>query len=113
MRTLRTLAAILGVIGAGVSAHALDQNAAVSPLPTEPAETQTSQRGPPGTESGIALFERKCTICHGNPAVERAPSPEAVRAMSPDKIYAALGPNGLMAAQGAAASDQPRRAIAA
>jgi polyvinyl alcohol dehydrogenase (cytochrome) len=112
MRTLRTLAAILGVIGAGLAVHARDQNTAVSPLPTEPAETQTSQRGPPGTESGIALFERKCTICHGNPAVERAPSPEAVRAMPPDRIYGALGPNGLMAAQGATLSDQERRAIA-
>jgi polyvinyl alcohol dehydrogenase (cytochrome) len=66
----------------------------------------------PGTESGWALFQHKCAVCHGNPAVERAPSVEAIRAMPPEKIYAALGPDGLMAAPGAALRDEERRAIA-
>jgi polyvinyl alcohol dehydrogenase (cytochrome) len=67
---------------------------------------------PPGTESGFALFQKKCTLCHGNPAVERAPSLDAIRSMSPEKIYGALGSNGIMAAQGSSLSDQERRAIA-
>lgn len=67
---------------------------------------------PPGTESGFALFQKKCTLCHGNPAVERAPSLDAIRNMSPEKIYGALGSNGIMAAQGSSLSDQERRAIA-
>jgi len=54
----------------------------------------------PGTESGFALFQKKCTTCHGNPAVEAAPSPETIRGMPPEKIYEALGPDGIMAAQG-------------
>jgi polyvinyl alcohol dehydrogenase (cytochrome) len=66
----------------------------------------------PGTESGFALFQKKCTTCHGNPAVERAPSPEAVRSMPPEKIYQALGPDGIMAAPGASLSDAERRRIA-
>jgi polyvinyl alcohol dehydrogenase (cytochrome) len=78
----------------------------------QPEASQTAQRGPPGTESGIALFESKCTICHGNPAVEHAPSPQALRAMPPEKIYAALGSTGIMAAQGSTLKDQERRAIA-
>lgn len=76
------------------------------------AETPTSPRGPPGTESGIALFEKHCTICHGNSANELAPAPETLRAMSPEKIYHALGPDGIMATQGAPLKDQERRAIA-
>jgi polyvinyl alcohol dehydrogenase (cytochrome) len=115
MRIKLTLTAILGLAGSLGGGHALGQKstaAPVSPPQPQPAETQTAQRGPPGTESGIALFETKCTICHGNPAVERAPSPDAIRAMSPDKIYGALGANGIMAAQGATLKDQERRAIA-
>jgi polyvinyl alcohol dehydrogenase (cytochrome) len=66
----------------------------------------------PGTESGFALFQKKCTICHGNPAVDRAPSPEAIRSMPPEKIYQALGPDGIMAAPGASLSDAERSRIA-
>jgi len=66
----------------------------------------------PGTESGFALFQKHCTTCHGNPAVERAPSPEAIRSMPPEKIYEALEPDGIMAVPGAALSDTERRRIA-
>src|SRR6516225_2790942 len=48
------------------------------------------QRGAPGTENGIAVFQTQCMTCHGNPNVERAPSPNAIREMSPERIYAAL-----------------------
>ena len=43
-----------------------------------------------GTEFGISAFERECTKCHGNVAVERAPSPAAIRQMPPERIYAAI-----------------------
>lgn len=66
----------------------------------------------PGTESGFSLFQAHCTGCHGNPDVERAPSPEALRAMTPDRIYAALAPAGPMARQAAALNDGERRSIA-
>jgi polyvinyl alcohol dehydrogenase (cytochrome) len=66
----------------------------------------------PGTESGFALFQAHCTGCHGNPAVERAPSPEAIRAMPPERIAAALETGGLMAAQGEVLTEPQRRSIA-
>jgi polyvinyl alcohol dehydrogenase (cytochrome) len=66
----------------------------------------------PGTESGFAEFQAHCTVCHGNPAVARAPSPDAIRAMPPERIYAALGAGGLMATQGAALTEPQRRRIA-
>jgi polyvinyl alcohol dehydrogenase (cytochrome) len=96
MRISLSLTAFAGVAGFLLGGPALCADAAARP----------------GTESGWALFQHKCTTCHGNPAVERAPSVDAVRAMPPEKIYAALGPDGIMAAPGAALSDQERRAIA-
>jgi mono/diheme cytochrome c family protein len=44
----------------------------------------------PGTEFGFATFQTQCSSCHGNPAVERAPSPDAIRMMPPERIYTAL-----------------------
>ncbi|HEU4618798.1 MAG TPA: PQQ-binding-like beta-propeller repeat protein [Gammaproteobacteria bacterium] len=66
----------------------------------------------PGTESGFATFQNQCTVCHGNPNVPRAPSPEAIRQMSPEKIYEALSTGGVMAAQGAALSDIQKQRVA-
>src|SRR5262249_23479079 len=76
-----------------------------------PAPPAAGQRGAPGTESGIAVFQTQCMTCHGNPNVERAPSPAAIREMSPERIYDALT-SGLMKDQGAKLSDQDRRGVA-
>ena len=42
------------------------------------------------TEGGLMLFESKCLSCHGRPGFERAPTPQALRAMPPERIYQAL-----------------------
>src|SRR5215831_2068880 len=68
------------------------------------------QRGAPGTENGIAVFQTQCVACHGNPNVERAPSPNAIREMSPERIYAALT-TGVMKDQGDKLSDQDKRGV--
>ena len=121
MRTHITLTAILGVAGLACSGHAPARDAAVvpgaaapiAPVPTAPAPAAAAPAAAaPGTESGWALFQKKCTTCHGNPAVERAPSLATIRGMSAEKIYAALGPAGIMTAQGATLNDPERRAIA-
>jgi len=73
-----------------------------------------AQDAPPqrlGTEFGISAFERECTKCHGNPAVERAPSPAAIRQMPPERIYAALT-TGIMQTQAAKLSDEQKRRLA-
>ncbi len=49
--------------------------------------------------------------CHGNSNVERAPSPAAIREMSPEKIYEALT-TGVMKGQGDALSEDQRRMVA-
>jgi hypothetical protein len=38
------------------------------------------------TEFGYGIFERSCLNCHGNPKFERAPSPAALREMTPEHI---------------------------
>src|SRR5215471_15591721 len=68
------------------------------------------QRGAPGTENGIAVFQTQCMTCHGNPNVERAPSPNAIREMSPERIYTALT-TGVMKDQGDKLSDQDKRGV--
>src|SRR3989442_7433099 len=75
------------------------------------AQSQGGQRGVPGTENGIAVFQTQCMTCHGNPKVERAPSPAAIREMPAERIYEALT-TGLMKDQAAKLSDQDKRGVA-
>src|SRR5215510_5342961 len=87
--------------------HARSQQTPAPPAAPPPA----GQRGAPGTENGIAVFQTQCMTCHGNPNVERAPSPAAIREMSSERIYEALT-TGIMKDQGAKLSDQDRRGVA-
>jgi polyvinyl alcohol dehydrogenase (cytochrome) len=65
----------------------------------------------PGTESGFATFQTQCAQCHGNPNVERAPTAEALREMTPEKIYTALT-TGVMQQQAASLNDVQKKAVA-
>ena len=64
-----------------------------------------------GTEFGISAFERECTKCHGNAAVDRAPSPAAIRQMPPERIYTAIT-TGIMQSQAANLTDEQKRRLA-
>jgi len=64
-----------------------------------------------GTELGFAVFQQHCVSCHGNPAVERAPSPTTLRTMSPERIYTALT-RGIMKQVGDTLTDTDRRRVA-
>src|SRR5207248_11086106 len=57
-----------------------------APQQAAPPVPAAGQRGAPGTQNGIAVSQTKCVACHGNPNVERAPSPAALREMSPERI---------------------------
>lgn len=82
-----------------------------APPAAQPAAQAVGQRGVPGTENGIATFQTQCVACHGNPNVDRAPSPAAIREMPPERIYNALT-TGLMKDQGDKLSDQDKRGVA-
>ncbi len=96
------------VIAIGIYAQAPQPQQA----PAAPAAPQAGgQRGAPGTENGIAVFQTQCISCHGNPNVDRAPSPNAIREMPAERIYAALT-TGVMKDQGDKLSDQDKRGVA-
>jgi polyvinyl alcohol dehydrogenase (cytochrome) len=104
------LAAAAGLAGCA-SPGSGSPGAAPAPPPAAPQQAQAGRGGPPGTEFGFATFQTQCTTCHGNPTVERAPSPAAIREMSPEKIYTALV-SGVMQAQGNALTDEQKRGVA-
>ena len=64
-----------------------------------------------GTESGFGIFQNNCSACHGNPDVPAAPSPAAIRAMPPERIYQALTA-GVMQVQGQSLSDLAKKRVA-
>jgi mono/diheme cytochrome c family protein len=64
-----------------------------------------------GTESGFATFQTQCAQCHGNPNVDRAPTPAALREMPPEKIYEALT-TGVMQTQAAGLNDDQKKRVA-
>ncbi len=65
----------------------------------------------PGTESGIATFQQRCMSCHGNPNVPQAPAPDAIRQMTPEKIYEALT-TGTMKPEGDELTEDQRKMLA-
>ncbi len=96
---------VLAAAGAG--------SAAAVPTPPAPGVRAAPASAPErrATELGFAVFQQHCVACHGNKAYARAPSPTALRAMSPERIYAALT-TGIMKSVGDTLSDQDRRRVA-
>ena len=75
------------------------------PTPTRPA-------GPSSPAEQVIVFERRCATCHDNPGADsRAPSREALRALTPDRVLAALT-TGPMTANATGMSDEEKRAMA-
>jgi polyvinyl alcohol dehydrogenase (cytochrome) len=72
---------------------------------------QRGQRGLPGTESGWATFQTRCSICHSNPGPNQGPTAEAIRLMTPEKIFESLS-TGKMKKEGEALSEIERRRTA-
>jgi polyvinyl alcohol dehydrogenase (cytochrome) len=98
---------------AGSQARAAGAPQAAGQQPAPPVAPQGAGRGPitPGTESGFATFQTRCAVCHGNPAVERAPTPSAIREMAPEKIYESMT-TGSMQVQSQGLGDPQKRALA-
>ncbi len=76
------------------------------------AETESGSPAPErrGTEFGFAVFQQHCVSCHGNPKYERAPSPAALRSMTPERIYSALT-SGIMKPVGDTLTEEDRRRV--
>src|SRR5271169_6048690 len=64
------------------------------------------------TEGGFAIFQSRCLSCHGKAEYERAPSPAALRELSPEHIYQVLSTGIMLPIIGNQLSDQDRRLVA-
>jgi polyvinyl alcohol dehydrogenase (cytochrome) len=64
------------------------------------------------TEFGFGIFQQKCLSCHGKTQYERAPTPEALREMSPEHLYDVLSEGIMYPVIGKDLSDHERRIVA-
>ena len=104
--------AVFGALAIGGAVALAGLGATISLAQPAPAGPSTSPAGPAGfTENGLMQFQARCLGCHGNPKVERAPSPQVLRAMPPERIYAALT-TGVMKTIGDTLTDVQKRQIA-
>lgn len=95
-RNLRVLAIIAAIgfnimIWVGV-VHPQVGTQVPPPVPQPPAAAGAGgggQRGTPGTESGLATFQTRCSVCHNNPT-PGAPTASAIREMTTEGIYDSL-----------------------
>jgi polyvinyl alcohol dehydrogenase (cytochrome) len=109
-KTLRVVAiAAAGLLGCLYSSDAVRAQQAPASTQAPPAP-QTANLAT-GTETGIGTFQTHCMGCHGNPNMERVPSPDTIRQMSPERIYDALT-IGAMKAQGESLTEDQRKMLA-
>jgi polyvinyl alcohol dehydrogenase (cytochrome) len=113
--SLRALACSLAfaLLPSLAAAQAAATSASPAQAPASPPLAPSATSAAPDrrdTEFGFALFQDRCLSCHGNRAYERAPSPAALRAMSPERIYAALT-TGVMKSVGDTLSETDRRRV--
>jgi polyvinyl alcohol dehydrogenase (cytochrome) len=75
------------------------------PTPAQPSE-------PSSPAEQVFVFERRCATCHDNPGSDsRALSREALRALTPERVLAALT-TGSMASNATGISELEKRAMA-
>ncbi|MGE0404763.1 MAG: PQQ-binding-like beta-propeller repeat protein [Candidatus Korobacteraceae bacterium] len=97
---------LVGVLAMGVLSFFAVRQHAVAQQPQPAAQAPRPSEG-----NGARLFYNNCSTCHGNSAVERAPSPATIKQMSPDRIYQALTA-GSMQEMAKTLSDDDKLAIA-
>ena len=87
------------------------RQASQAPQTQAPAQPPAAANLSQGTETGIATFLQHCMNCHGSPNVPQAPSPDAIRQMSAERIYEALT-TGVMKPQGDSLTDSQKKMLA-
>jgi polyvinyl alcohol dehydrogenase (cytochrome) len=63
------------------------------------------------TEFGFGIFQQRCLSCHGKAEYERAPTPAALREMSPEHLYDVLSRGVMFPIIGKQLSEQERRLV--
>ncbi len=99
---------VLGLAGLGL---AVASDAALGQPP--PAAPANSANGATAfTENGFGIFQSRCLSCHGKPQYERAPSPAALREMTPEHLFEVLSTGVMYPVVGKDLSERERRQVA-
>jgi polyvinyl alcohol dehydrogenase (cytochrome) len=93
-----------GALSIGLGAVVLTAVAVTARAQIQPVQGAVS------TEQGFGIFQTNCLTCHGTRAYPQAPSPIALRDMTPERIYEALT-TGVMQQVGATLTDQQKRMV--
>ena len=97
----------------GLAALGLAAVGAARSQPAAPAAQVNSANGATAfTENGFGIFQEKCLRCHGKPEYERAPSPSALREMSPEHLFEVLSTGVMYPIVGKDMSELQRRQVA-
>src|SRR4051794_23664087 len=64
------------------------------------------------TENGFGIFQSKCLSCHGKPQFERAPTPAALREMTPEHLFETLSTGVMFPVVGKDLTERERRQVA-
>jgi polyvinyl alcohol dehydrogenase (cytochrome) len=101
---------VLGLAGLGlVAASAAAQGL---PQPASPPTANGANGATAFTENGFGIFQSRCLSCHGKPQYERAPSPAALREMTPEHLFEALSTGVMYPVVGKDLSERERRQVA-
>ncbi len=98
------------ILATPVGLHITPATAAQRSAATLAAPGTTGAPERRGTELGFAVFQQHCVSCHGNVAFPRAPTPTALRDMTPERIYTALT-TGVMKSVGDTLTEEDRRRV--
>jgi len=90
------------------------QSGSVRAQQTPPSTTDPRPLGDRSTEgAGATIFGNVCGACHGKPEVKEAMSPDMLKQLSPEKLYAAMTTGSMKSrADAAGLTDEQRVAIA-
>src|SRR6185312_14050861 len=100
---------VLGLASAALSASAAAQGL---PQSAAPAAANSANGATAFTENGFGIFQSKCLSCHGKPQYERAPSPAALREMTPEHLFDVLSNGVMYPVVGKDLSERERRQVA-
>ena len=103
--------ASLGLAAGVLAAAVVSLGGSVFAQPPAPAPGAAPRPATAATEAGFGIFQTRCLGCHGNPAYERAPSPNVLREMSPERIYDSLTSGVMKTIVGDSLSDAQRRTV--
>ena len=106
------LAAIVAALLVASTGTAYGANSVTTTGESPSTGPEKSAIAAPSVLQGFGLFQQRCLSCHGNPAFKEAPSPQALREMTPEHVFEVLSMGAMYPVVGKSLSDDQRRSVA-